>query len=333
MFDNLRGSTPISGSVKVDESIAIRENNLIPRMVNWKVVKPKPRHEDLMEDMFNKVSHSPVHESEKDILNREGDPPQSHNKHSTDAKSVNIVEDARQSSKVAGNERGANECIKDFEKTLHNIDEDLAKALALYEPPLVAAYLKGIVDSDIAAINTCLGCVWISISVAQRDSTTSRQVQMLSSNSVIDSSITTYILALGSKKSIAEDLEQKGLSSYDEKKEKKQTGPIGFGAILQTILDRVTIIEENVQDLHQSYRVFKRENVKANELDKDIIFANLTTMHISQEEISQEEKPSYDDGLVAKTPRELPNNPNHMRYRDHSPDDRDHIFVVAVTAP
>ncbi|KAF3654972.1 hypothetical protein FXO38_02215 [Capsicum annuum] len=39
---------------KVDESLAIRVYNLIPRMVNWKVVKPKPRYEDLMDDMFSK---------------------------------------------------------------------------------------------------------------------------------------------------------------------------------------------------------------------------------------------------------------------------------------
>ncbi|KAM3326088.1 hypothetical protein P3S67_001214 [Capsicum chacoense] len=37
---------------KVDESLSVRVHNLIPRMVNWKVVKPKPRYEDLMDDMF-----------------------------------------------------------------------------------------------------------------------------------------------------------------------------------------------------------------------------------------------------------------------------------------
>ncbi|KAF3613965.1 hypothetical protein FXO38_35939 [Capsicum annuum] len=40
---------------KVDESLAVCVHNLIPRMVNWKVVKPKPRYEDLMDDMFSKV--------------------------------------------------------------------------------------------------------------------------------------------------------------------------------------------------------------------------------------------------------------------------------------
>ncbi|KAF3653653.1 hypothetical protein FXO38_15546 [Capsicum annuum] len=43
---------------------------------------------------YGKVAHYPVHESEKDIPNREGDPPQSVNEHNIDAKSDNIVEDA-----------------------------------------------------------------------------------------------------------------------------------------------------------------------------------------------------------------------------------------------
>ncbi|KAF3648777.1 hypothetical protein FXO38_17995 [Capsicum annuum] len=40
---------------KVDESLFVRVHNLISRMVNWKVVKPKPRYEDLMDDMFSKL--------------------------------------------------------------------------------------------------------------------------------------------------------------------------------------------------------------------------------------------------------------------------------------
>ncbi|KAF3664273.1 hypothetical protein FXO37_11577 [Capsicum annuum] len=151
-------------------------------MVNWKVVKPKPRYEDSMEDMFSKadmkfndlqklmvdhytgflevmkesfasydkVAHSPVHESEKDILDREGDPSQSLNEHNTNnVKSDNVVEDARQSS-------------KDFEEDLHNTNGDLSKAITLYVPLLPAAYSKGIIDSQsfmtnsvIAAIDTC----------------------------------------------------------------------------------------------------------------------------------------------------------------------------------
>ncbi|KAF3613504.1 hypothetical protein FXO38_36207 [Capsicum annuum] len=43
---------------------------------------------------YDKVVHSPVHESENDISDREGDPPQSHNEHNADVKSENIVEDA-----------------------------------------------------------------------------------------------------------------------------------------------------------------------------------------------------------------------------------------------
>ncbi|KAM3267677.1 hypothetical protein P3S67_032095 [Capsicum chacoense] len=33
---------------KVDESLVVRVHNLIPRMVNWEVVKLKPRYEDLI---------------------------------------------------------------------------------------------------------------------------------------------------------------------------------------------------------------------------------------------------------------------------------------------
>ncbi|PHT55667.1 hypothetical protein CQW23_04153 [Capsicum baccatum] len=39
----------------VDESLVFHVHNLIPRMVNWKVVKPKPRYEDLMDDIFSKI--------------------------------------------------------------------------------------------------------------------------------------------------------------------------------------------------------------------------------------------------------------------------------------
>ncbi|PHU25891.1 hypothetical protein BC332_04223 [Capsicum chinense] len=40
---------------KLDKSLAVRVHNLIPRIVSWKVVKPKPRYEDLMDDMFSKL--------------------------------------------------------------------------------------------------------------------------------------------------------------------------------------------------------------------------------------------------------------------------------------
>ncbi|PHT48545.1 hypothetical protein CQW23_12753 [Capsicum baccatum] len=62
---------------------------------------------------YGKVAHYPVHKSEKDIPNKEGDPPQYLNEHNTDAKSDNIVKDVGQPSKVGGNEGGADECLKD----------------------------------------------------------------------------------------------------------------------------------------------------------------------------------------------------------------------------
>ncbi|KAF3625413.1 hypothetical protein FXO37_30869 [Capsicum annuum] len=61
------------------------------------------------------VAHSPVHESEKDILNREGNPSQSLNEDNTKAKSDNVVEDAGQSFKVDDNEGGVDVCLKEAE--------------------------------------------------------------------------------------------------------------------------------------------------------------------------------------------------------------------------
>ncbi|XP_047264168.1 uncharacterized protein LOC107866431 [Capsicum annuum] len=64
---------------------------------------------------YGKVSHSSVHESEKDILNREGNASQSLNEDDTKAKSDNVVENAGQSSKVDDNEGGADVCLKEAE--------------------------------------------------------------------------------------------------------------------------------------------------------------------------------------------------------------------------
>ncbi|KAF3679011.1 hypothetical protein FXO38_02966 [Capsicum annuum] len=216
---------------EVDKSLAIRENNLIQRMINWKVVKPKPRYEDFMEDMFSssgafsephvflkkdtvvhtvekrnapaavkkkqslsmsdlddiksyvktyvdmkfnelqmlmidhyigivkvvkegstsydKVAHSLVHESEKYFPDREGNPPQSHNEHNTDAKSENIIEDVVQSSKVGSNKGGADKRVKEAEEDLHNIADHLDKAIALVVAQLSAAYPTGITNSQL----------------------------------------------------------------------------------------------------------------------------------------------------------------------------------------
>ncbi|KAF3626547.1 hypothetical protein FXO38_27437 [Capsicum annuum] len=92
---------------------------------------------------YDKVAHYPVHESEKDISNKKGYPPQSLNEHNTDAKSDNIVEDVGQSSKVGGNEGEADECLK---MKIH---------ITMYVPPLPDAYPTGITDSSIVAIGTC----------------------------------------------------------------------------------------------------------------------------------------------------------------------------------
>ncbi|PHU17465.1 hypothetical protein BC332_13160 [Capsicum chinense] len=99
-------------------------------MVNWKIAKPKPRYEDLMEDMLCKVDikfkqlQTLMMDHYTGIVKvvKEGstsyvkvrtlrDPPQFHNEHNIDVKTDNIVEDFEQSSKVGGNEEGADERI------------------------------------------------------------------------------------------------------------------------------------------------------------------------------------------------------------------------------
>ncbi|KAF3620479.1 hypothetical protein FXO38_02697 [Capsicum annuum] len=63
---------------KIDESLAVCVHNLIPRMVNWKMVKPKPRYEDLMDDMFNDAANvaqavAVQQQSERTVLTEFGD--------------------------------------------------------------------------------------------------------------------------------------------------------------------------------------------------------------------------------------------------------------------
>ncbi|KAF3654574.1 hypothetical protein FXO37_16419 [Capsicum annuum] len=102
-----------------------------------------------------KVAQFPLHESEKGIPDREGDSPQSLNEYKMDAKSDNVVDDAGQSSKVGGNEAGAEKGLKDSEEALHNTDEDLSKAITLYIRPSPAAYPTRITDIAAATIDTC----------------------------------------------------------------------------------------------------------------------------------------------------------------------------------
>ncbi|KAF3681051.1 hypothetical protein FXO37_03073 [Capsicum annuum] len=65
-----------------------------------------------LNDIKSYVAQYPLHGSEKGIPDREGDPPQSFNEHKMNGKSDNVVDDAGQSSKVGGNEGGAEECLK-----------------------------------------------------------------------------------------------------------------------------------------------------------------------------------------------------------------------------
>ncbi|PHU11524.1 hypothetical protein BC332_18454 [Capsicum chinense] len=52
---------------KVDESLAVHVHNLIPRIVNWKAVKLKPRYEDLMDDMFSKLVYRNITPSPQEL--------------------------------------------------------------------------------------------------------------------------------------------------------------------------------------------------------------------------------------------------------------------------
>ncbi|PHT67536.1 hypothetical protein T459_27023 [Capsicum annuum] len=145
-----------------------------------KLSLPKSDLDDIKSYVKTYFAYYPVHENEKDIPNREGDPPQSLNEQKINAKSDNIVDDAGQSSKPEGNEGEVDstytdkvqkenrhntiaeidegirdERLKESEKDLHNTDEDLSKAITLYVPPSPPAYPTGIIDSVVAAIDTC----------------------------------------------------------------------------------------------------------------------------------------------------------------------------------
>ncbi|KAF3643991.1 hypothetical protein FXO37_21675 [Capsicum annuum] len=145
-----------------------------------KLSLPKSDLDDIKSYVKTYFAYYPVHENEKDIPNREGDPPQSLNEQKINAKSDNIVDDAGQSSKAEGNEGEVDstytdkvqkenrhntiaeidegirdERLKESEKDLHNTDEDLSKAITLYVPPSPPAYPTGIIDSVVAAIDTC----------------------------------------------------------------------------------------------------------------------------------------------------------------------------------
>ncbi|PHU24507.1 hypothetical protein BC332_09614 [Capsicum chinense] len=52
---------------KVNESLAVRVHNLIPRMVNWEVVKLKPRYEDRIDDMFSKLVYRNITPSPQEL--------------------------------------------------------------------------------------------------------------------------------------------------------------------------------------------------------------------------------------------------------------------------
>ena len=67
--------------------------------------------------------------------------------------------------------------------------------------------------------------------------------------------------------------------------------------MLQTILDQVTTMGENMQDIHQFNEGSVKEILKVKKIGKETNIANDIALCTSQDEVNQEEKPSYDDEL------------------------------------
>ncbi|PHU11804.1 hypothetical protein BC332_18734 [Capsicum chinense] len=171
---------------KVMPNVEMRDADRAPAALEEKLSLSKSDLDEIKSYVRTYVSCS-VHASEKGNPNIEVDPPQSVNEHTTDAKSYNVVDAAGQSSKLGVNEGATEESLKEdessytdklqeddrhitdaevveaimkervreFEEALHNIDEDLSKAITLYVPPSCAIYPTGINYEDAATIDTC----------------------------------------------------------------------------------------------------------------------------------------------------------------------------------
>ncbi|KAF3655080.1 hypothetical protein FXO38_14848 [Capsicum annuum] len=81
------------------------------------------------------------------------------------------------------------------------------------------------------------------------------------------------------------------LRSHDEIKEEQHIGYSSFEAMLQTILDQVTTIGENVHHMHQSNEAFGREIAKIEEMGNETNLSNTITFPTFQDGVDQEEKP------------------------------------------
>ncbi|KAM3358602.1 hypothetical protein P3S68_021535 [Capsicum galapagoense] len=178
----------------------------------------KPNLDEIKSYVKTYVAQYPVHESEKEDPNIERDPSQSLNKHKTNAKSDNVVDDAGQSSKLGGNEGASEESLKEVESSyrhklqeddrhntdvevdegirkehvkeseedLQKIDNDLSKVITLYVPPSPVTYPTGntdsqcyISDSVIAAISQVPVCKNNLIYVRKNPSKRNRQPSKL----------------------------------------------------------------------------------------------------------------------------------------------------------
>ncbi|PHT63918.1 hypothetical protein T459_32216 [Capsicum annuum] len=171
---------------KVMPNIEMRDADKAPATSEEKLSLFKSDLDEIKSYVRTYVAQYPMHESEKGNPNIEVDPLQSVNERTTDAKSYNVVDAAGQSSKLGVNEGETEESMKaeaessyadklqeddrhiivaeiveaimkerEFEKALHNTDEDFSKVITFYVPPSLATYPTGINYEDAATTDTC----------------------------------------------------------------------------------------------------------------------------------------------------------------------------------
>ncbi|KAF3685464.1 putative protein EIN4-like [Capsicum annuum] len=161
---------------KVMPNIEMRDADKAPATSEEKLSLFKSDLDEIKSYVRTYVAQYPMHESEKGNPNIEVDPLQSVNERTTDAKSYNVVDAAGQSSKLGEAESSyadklqeddrhiivaeiveaiMKERVREFEKALHNTDEDFSKVITFYVPPSLATYPTGINYEDAATTDTC----------------------------------------------------------------------------------------------------------------------------------------------------------------------------------
>ncbi|PHU05170.1 hypothetical protein BC332_25992 [Capsicum chinense] len=110
---------------KVAHNVEMRDADKTTSAREEKLSLSKSNLDDIKSYVKTYVAQYPLHESEKSIPDREGDPSQFLNEYKMNAKSDNIIDDADQSSKVGGNEAGAEECLKVAQYPLHESEKGI----------------------------------------------------------------------------------------------------------------------------------------------------------------------------------------------------------------